>query len=166
FHGENSMKRASSLGVVLLLAGCGLFTGPGDDLQDARDRWASAGLASYYFQYTQSCFCGGLANQNLMIQVTAGHVTDAWTLEDVVPVARELLPTLPTVPDLLEIADRAVREAYRRRLSYHEFFGYPTTMDIDWIKNAADDEVVYYSSCLRQTSPEAATSEPCRPPPP
>ncbi|MEK6598573.1 MAG: DUF6174 domain-containing protein, partial [Gemmatimonadota bacterium] len=90
------MKRASSLGVVLLLAGCGLFTGPGDDLQDARDRWASAGLASYYFQYTQSCFCGGLANQNLMIQVTAGHVTDAWTLEDVVPVARELLPTLPT----------------------------------------------------------------------
>lgn len=40
------------------------------------------------------------------------------------------------------------------------------TMDIDWIKNAVDDEVVYHSSCLRQTSPEAATSDPCRPPPP
>ena len=159
------MKRASSLGVVLLLAGCGLLTGPEDDLQDARDRWAAAGLASYYFQYTQSCFCGGLANQNLMIQVTAGQVTDAWTLEDVLPVAPELLSTLPTVPDLFEIADRAVREAYRRRLSYHEFYGYPTTMDIDWIKNAVDDEVVYHSSCLRQTSPEAATSDPCRPPP-
>ena len=67
------------------------------------------------------------------------------------------------MPDLFETAQRAVREADRHQLTYDKFFGYPTYMEIDWVKNAIDDETTYQSACLRQTSSKAATSDPCVP---
>lgn len=159
------MQRALTLMVTLVATGCVLFTGPEDKLQEARARWDEAGLASYSYEYSLSCFCGAPANLPLVVAVENGEVTGAWNLNDFVPLDPGLLASLHTVPELFDIAERALREAYKHHLSYDEFYGYPRTMDIDWIKDAIDDEATHRSACLHQTSSEAATSAPCWAPP-
>lgn len=156
FHHGGPMKRALALALTLALTGCGLLTEPEDELAEARARWDKAGLVSYSFQYSLYCFCGAPANLPLIIEVVNGEIAGAWNLNDFEPLEPSLLASLHTVPELFEIAERALREADDHRLSYHELYGYPTTMVLDWLGNAIDDEQTYLSSCLREASTEQA----------
>ena len=160
------MKRALALALTLVIAGCGLPTEPENELSEARARWVGVGLVSYSFQYSLSCFCGGPANLPLIIEVVNGEITRAWNLNGLEPLDPSLLTSLHTIPELFEIAERALREADDHQLRYDEFYGYPTTMEIDWILNAIDDEQRYQSSCLGAASGDPAASHPCFAPPP
>lgn len=149
-----------------LLPGCGLFTSPEDDLREARARWDRAGLVNYTFQHTLSCFCGEPANRPLWIEVANGQVVWAYDLSRQEPLESALLSTLPAVPDLFDVAARAIRDADKYDIRYDGGLGYPAAITIDWLRNAVDDEQSFHTGCVRAVLPGAATSDPCTVVPP
>jgi hypothetical protein len=127
-----------------LLTGCELITGPSDleELDRARLRWAVNGYDSYSYELLRSCFCGYPAvGERVVVVVHTGLVVSAWLASTGELLPPSTLGSFPTVEDLFDIAEDAVREADRHDLRYDERLGYPYLLDIDWIVNAIDDEI-------------------------
>lgn len=154
-HSASIFRRRPTLAGLLLtsglLTGCDLLTGPDDeeDLADARRRWAAEGYVSYSYELVRSCFCGYPAvGQRVVVVVNDDHVVAAWLAATGENLPPEELAFFPTVPDLFDLAEEAIHEADRLTIGYDRRLGYPTLLDIDWIRNAIDDELHLTASNL------------------
>lgn len=144
-------------GAVALLA-CGEATGPADDLARNRARWEARGYVDYEFAFQRSCFCDRAAVSPVQIRVDAGAVAAVIdTLGqpvDSLDVARYFTITIDSLFDI--VAGAIDHPAHRLTVRYHEEFGYPEWIAIDWIGNAVDDEVMYEAGLLLPFSPVRA----------
>lgn len=123
---------------------------------DALARWEESGIANgdYDYTFTRGCFCPEEFVGPYQVSVRAGDVTgasfrgtDLFDI-DILEIGRydEIVKTVLGV--FAEI-DRALREADSFTAEYHPELGYPTNVYIDWIANAADEEVSYTIANLR-----------------
>lgn len=139
-------------GVTLVLASaCGLFTGPGDDderaLRDAQSRWNSARIQDYRVVVQHLCFCGYV--RPVLVVVAAGSIvssTDAETGEPVPSYA--MVRDIPALFAL--IRDAIDKGADRLDVTYDRQLGYPREIKIDYMTNAADDELTVTTSELHR----------------
>ena len=53
-----------------------------------------------------------------------------------------------TIDQLFVYAKNALDDAYKYDIKYDTSFGYPKEISIDWSKDTADDEVIYYTENL------------------
>ncbi len=124
---------------MTLLLACG-STGPSgawqDELEAARDRWASKGPANYTFRYTRHCFCPQLV---LRVTVVDGQVSAIEDLEaDTVYVAP--LPDY-SIPGLFHrVQDFIDLPVHTLSATYDPLNGMPLSVAADPIANAVDDE--------------------------
>jgi hypothetical protein len=141
--GSRLVHRASAL--VFLTAACSEPLGPQqDELTEAVARWEEAGLQDYVFEFQRLCFCGGDTIRRVRIEVRNGSVSAATYVDDGSPVREEYRTDLPTIEDLFEeIQDAIDREAHSLAASYHADRGYPTSVAIDYIENAVDEEMAF-----------------------
>lgn len=136
---------------LLALTACSDLTGPKAELTDARERWESRRLSQYEYDYQQSCFCHYESVRAVRLRVQAGTVTAAWYLEDGSPVPAAKLKFFPTVDQLFETIESAIdKEADRLEVDYDRANGYPARIDIDYIDQAADDEILIRAWNLQQ----------------
>lgn len=121
---------------------------------DAVVRWENTGLLDYDYSFTRGCFCPEEFVGPYSVSVRAEEVagasfrgTDLFDI-DILEIGRydEIIKTVPGV--FAEI-ERALREADSFTAEYHPQLGYPTSVHIDWIANAADEEVNYTIANLR-----------------
>ena len=133
---------AALLLVLAVIAGCGLFTAqqPGSaaarDLAAHLDAWRASGPSSYSYTITRSCFCP--FTDPLRVTVTNG-VTTAITKAGQ-PAAAEELSFLPkTVPEAFKVVSDNLAAA-KIAVTYDPTFGFPTSIVVDSIANAIDDE--------------------------
>ncbi len=132
---------------------------PGDPQQrqvfDAALRtWTNAGITDYDFSFTRGCFCPeefvgpyAVSVRNDVVDTASFRGTDLFDIE-MLEIGRyeEIVKTVNGVFDELE---RALRDADSFTAEYHPLLGYPTNVYIDWIANAADEEVSYTIRSLR-----------------
>jgi len=147
-------KGVAVAGLVLLsLSGCSP-TDPGnlDDVTEAmqanRGKWRSQGIDSYEFVLRRLCFCaGGTDPARLLVRSgTRLSVTDVTTGQ---PIPAEWAQYYPTVDGLFEfIADAIAQKAHSIEVEYHAVLGYPTSIRIDYIENAIDEEMAFEASAL------------------
>ncbi|WP_088312948.1 DUF6174 domain-containing protein [Kineosporia sp. R_H_3] len=141
--------RLVTAGALLLLAAplaaCADETEAGRErLARARATWAAAGVTDYDLVVDGSCFCtsAGLVR----IQVRAGTATVTG-----VELTNEAGGTTPpegtptTVEALFDVVARSLGTAEKVGVTY-DGRGVPTTIDIDMILAAVDDEVTWTAS--------------------
>lgn len=122
---------------LLLVAGCSSFGREPGALAEARARWAASGTADYTMTQERMCFCPTEYRGPFVVTVRDGAVV-AVTLDGA---------SLPTDRALsVEALFDLVAAAYDRRaddvqVSYHPTLGYPTSIQIDYERQAADEEL-------------------------
>jgi hypothetical protein len=112
-----------------------------DRLDAARARWAAAGIHDYEWTYERTCFCPVLI---VSVEVQGDAAVDH-RLEP-----GEGSPTPPdeeidvlTIPDLFDEVQDAIDTADSFTVEYDAETGRVTTLDVDPIENAVDDELAY-----------------------
>lgn len=128
--------------------------------------WKNAGITTYDYIFTRGCFCPEEFVGPYAVSVRNGEVagatfkgTDLFDI-GILEIGRydEIIKTVDGV--FAEI-ERALREADTFTAEYHPLLGYPTNVYIDWIANAADEEVSYTIKNLRDPGayPESCSTE-------
>ena len=133
----------TTLMLAVLLSGCGLFGSSKEDrdLSDARHRWEALGWDDYNVLMLRGCFCAGAGTYDVWVRdedVIAVWSTEEWP--------NHFPPTwweyVPSIDGLFDLIDRANDEADLVEVEYSEK-GWPTRVEIDWYRNAVDDEITY-----------------------
>jgi hypothetical protein len=134
--------RLALAGSGLLVVGC-LF-GPSDQLDDldqARRRWAAAGIDSYQMVVTRACFCAFVHPEGVRVTVVRGLVASRVDVATGVPIPAAAEPFYPAVPGLFDLIEDTLQDgADDVRVRYDEEYGFPVEIDVDLIENAIDDE--------------------------
>ena len=145
---------AARLRLALLLAlslpACGLFTGPNEDdrLAEARALWSVQGQVDYTYEVRSDCFCG-LAGRWIEITVIGNQVVSGRYLDTNTQVEASFLPALPTVDDLFERIEDAVKsDPVLLQVEYHPGDGHPSRINVDVSYNIADEEYLLQSRNL------------------
>lgn len=118
------------------------------ELEEAREDWARTGSADYQWTVQRSCFCPDVAP--IEVVVTGGEVSSATRMPfDAEPVVLEASEYEDwfTVEGMFAIAESALLDADEVTVTY-AVDGYPSAIDIDWMRNAVDDETSYAASEL------------------
>lgn len=111
------------------------------EFRSAQARWNRQDVEDYDFDYLRSCFCEHV--EEVRVRVRNGVVESAVYTRDDSPVPPSVVATLPTIPDLFEIVREALEDADEVNVEYDPTYGHPARVDIDWLKDAIDDEVLY-----------------------
>ena len=143
------------LGLTALLAACSLVPGASPrppealaGLAEHQAQWQSKGLADYSFTITPQCFCP--SNGALDVTVAAGLPTRITKAGQ--PVAPREVEGLPkTVPELFAVLI-AHAGAAKLSVAWDPAFGFPTSIQVDPIANAMDDEFGYVITNFRPAS--------------
>jgi hypothetical protein len=127
---------------ALVAAACGNITGHSGataDLREAEARWNRQGINDYQVVVRYACFCG--YTRPVRMTVRFGNVVsrvDAETGEPA-PAFAEYVRDIEGLFDL--IREAIERKAHKVDVSYDRVYGYPTSIDLDYLFNAVDDEL-------------------------
>ncbi len=132
----------------------------------AMTKWRSAGISDYDYSFTRGCFCPeefvgpySVSVRQLAITAASFKGTDLFDI-DMLEIGR-YEEIVKTVDGVFAEIERALREADSFTAEYDPLLGYPTTLYIDWIATAADEEVSYTIHSLRDPSgyPDSCSTE-------
>lgn len=144
------------LGMLLLVGGCNDPTSPEEArLTAAQRRWETTRPASnsYTMQQRVVCFCITGATP-FQVTVTSGTITRAVNLTTGESMSVALLTIFRTVDQLFAQAREGLkREGVVTSIAFDATAGYPTTLSLDPIRDAVDDEVTYVTSNVAPISP-------------
>lgn len=137
------------------LASCSI-TGPSsrsaDELELARNRqrWASARIHDYEFDFQRTCFCTPEATQGVHIVVRQDAIVSVVRTSDGQP-ATSSYTAWPRVDELfLDVEKRLEQHTDRLDVNYDPTFGYPRSIIVDIAFMAADDEYALSAGNLRR----------------
>lgn len=139
--------------LFLFLSSCDSITDgrKGDDFRANKDLWQKQNVENYSFEFSKLCYCGGLFNPaTVVVKADTIHsVLDPQTGEPLRdPQTNELVlqkypKSFQTIDELFEVIENARENADKLNVEYDEKLGYPVLIEIDYIKEAIDDEVTY-----------------------
>ena len=143
---------APSLLVFLpMLTACSDPHGPEQsDLNANLAVWQSANIEDYQFRFQRLCFCAFI--DPVIIEARGRDVAsvvlaDSGTAVD----TTQLTDYFLTVDGLFEVIQDAIdEEAHSLTVMYHAELGYPTSIDIDYLLNAVDEEVSFRASGVEE----------------
>lgn len=142
---------ALSLVAGLALLGCSSPTAPEDPLlllEQNEAAWSGAGITSYRYTITRSCYCLPESSGPVVVEVRNGQVVDR-RYESGLAVSPQYTDIFTSVPGLFGlIREAAAYPAASVTVRYHPKLGYPESIAIDWVAGVADDEVSYRISEL------------------
>lgn len=138
--------RKFSLVLLFVLAGCTSASGPTDAataLALNRARWFGSGIADYEFTIARVCECLPEMAGPVVVEVRGGVVQER-TYASGTSVDPQYADLFTGVPGLFDLIDEAIRrDAAGLAVRYDATYGYPESIQIDWVAGAVDDEVSY-----------------------
>ena len=148
------MRKSTLLLFLFPLIACSSFINENDGYEVALDKWEESKFSHYEFRYGLACICPQ-TNPSLIVVYadTVYQVLDPETRDSLMVQTAENMfefagdvyrSSYRTIDELFEIIkDARARDAYKLYVEYDESKGFPISIDIDYIKNAVDDEVFY-----------------------
>lgn len=132
---------------ALFLASCSTNTGPGDQrdfLERNRLLWSRAGIPDYRYTVTRLCGCDPGSLGPVVVEVYAGEIAERRYATGA-PVDPQFEELFRTVPGFFELIEQALdQEAAGLSARYHRRYGFPVSIQIDWVAGIVDDEVSYH----------------------
>jgi hypothetical protein len=141
-------------GFALLAPACSITEPSGRvaeslDLSRNRQRWTSAGLHDYEFDYQLSCFCAPDATEPVHIVVRGDVVASVTRRRDGLPAGTKY-GGWPRVDELFaDVARLLEQDAARLDVTYDATYGYPHEITVDVNLMTADDESQQTASGLK-----------------
>lgn len=137
---------------LAIAAGCSVV-GPEDerrqDLDDARDLWASRDLHAYEYRYTHQCGeCLPAFARTYDVRVVNDVVVTVTDAETGAVPPEHYDPR--SVPELFDLIDDAIGRAFVLRVEYDDAVGYPRVISVDYEEQVADDEFAIRVEMLRR----------------
>jgi hypothetical protein len=130
--------------LTLLVAGAlGCATGPQsaiEELRASRDRWLDQGITTYHVTLQRVCFCGDI--RPVRVRVINGTVTSRVFVDDGQPVPANRVDAYPAISGLFDFLEAAFLRADQVSARYDPALGIPLEANIDYAKDAADDELI------------------------
>lgn len=117
-----------------------------DELERAERRWQNSGVTDYRYVVQRSCFCDpkSVGPAEVVVKGDVVTVFDPATGE---PYPEDHAALFPDVEGLFDIVREALADgADDIQVTYSSHWGHPTEIDIDYIRNAMDDELVVTAS--------------------
>ena len=156
------MRKFLFIGMAILLAACsGLATeiptdspteistdlpgGDSGDLESARQQWQEAAISHYRFNLNMVCFCAFAENMPLVVEVQDGNVVsmEYQNGNEIDPASLEFFQRYETIDKIFSELEKAIAgEADEVTVSYDDTYGFPEQIDIDFVEEAIDDELV------------------------
>ena len=138
---------------ALLLLGfpgaCSDSTGPDDQLSEARARWDSAGLTTYEYDFTMSCFCAPTAIEPVRVSVANNMVVGAIRVSDGEALPDTDLPFFSTIDELFgRLQSSADQDPEVFDVVFNEILGYPASANVDISFMIADEEYSFTADVL------------------
>lgn len=144
---------------VIIFTSCSLFVNENDGYEQALEKWEENKIPNYEFSYNVGCFCPQLTpalivvNSDSVYQVLESGTRDSLfiqTGESTFEYAGDIYKSFYyTIDGLFEVVKNARGDAYKLNVEYNNDIGFPESIDIDYIKNAIDDEIGYSVSDYR-----------------
>ena len=135
-----------SLGFVFLLISCSSDDDSfSNELNANRSLWASKNISDYKWNEFLGCFCGGVLDRQIIVVNSVkdsvvfdeSQLFEGYTREDVFNDAR-------TVEEAFDfIAYIQTQDVASLSVEYDAIYGFPKNINIDYIKDAIDDEISY-----------------------
>ena len=139
---------------LILLAfplACSNSTAPDSQLSEARALWDSAGLTTYDYEFTQSCFCPPTAIEPIRVGVVNNVVVSAVRVSDGVVLPDGDLAFLSTIDELFDRLDQNLQQDPEVfEVLFHDTLGYPTSANVDISFMIADEEYSFTASSLAE----------------
>lgn len=126
---------------ALLLSSCSIL--PNRDLNSAKARWQNAHVSHYRYQLRVGCFCAFMDRMPLMVEVANGTLK-SMAYNDGTPVPPDQLPTFARyspIDTMFSFTADALHRADEVKVEYDATYGFPSTVQIDYMKDAVDDEL-------------------------
>jgi hypothetical protein len=152
------MTRLLPAVLVLLVSACGSSTlSPEEsairDFDQAQKRWAEAGVASYAFDFSRSCFCPVESTEPVRIEVRNRSVVRITSRRTNLAITPSQFASWPTVDSLFVWTRRLLdNHSYKVVAQYDSKYGFPTLLTGD-IPLAVDDEIQYTAGALVPQTP-------------
>ena len=143
------MKKLLLFILMLVLAACSAVQ-PKSEVEQARDKWQAANISHYRFNLFISCFCVFNEDMPLIIEVKDGAVVsmELTSGKEIDPQLLELFQRYETIDKLFDGIEKSFElegseqgAADKVTVEYDATYGFPTKIDIDFIEQAADDEL-------------------------
>ena len=128
---------------ALLLSACGSNAA----LKSNRDKWEAQSISHYRFDLTISCFCPFRDIIPVTVEVKDGQIVSMTDVSGQ-PLREEFRATFEqaaTIESLFAIAEENIANADKVSVTYDATYGFPTSIVVDRITQAVDDEISYYA---------------------
>ena len=150
FHKQ--LSHALIAAVCLAAVSSFVFARPDDAakrLTENRRKWSSKAVKNYHYDFQRICFCVPAYTKPVKITVRDGVAAQIAHAETGEAVDKARFEIYYTVDQLFDYIQAAIdKKAYSINAVYDEEMGYPTSVEIDFIKNAIDDEMRFKTGNL------------------
>jgi len=148
------MKKIILVALAVILAAC---SAGGSEFSRNLEKWNDANVQHYRFLLNVSCFCAFRDQMPLIVEALNGEVVSMAGSDGSVIAADdpnyELFSKYATIDRLFsELEADLGGGADEVTVTYDSTYGFPSEISIDFIKNAADDEL-YLSASGFETLP-------------
>ncbi len=138
------MKKLIIFFIALMLTACSF--GSQTELSSNQSKWQNANITHYRFELNIGCFCAFRDQMPVTIEVQNGGIVsisapdgNVITKDDP---SYEYIARYATIDRLFaELGSDSVRNADDLTVTYDPTYGFPTEINIDFIKDAVDDEL-------------------------
>ncbi|HEX2996470.1 MAG TPA: DUF6174 domain-containing protein [Anaerolineales bacterium] len=136
------MRKLMFILMALVLAACS--AGSQTEIERNKDKWQDAGISHYRYTLFIGCFCVFTQDMPLLIEVQDSKVVsmEYQSGNEIDPGSRELFEKYATIDRIFaELEKNMNGEADEVKVTYDPTYGFPAETNIDFIKNATDDEL-------------------------
>ena len=113
------------------------------EIRRHRALWQSKGVQDYQFVFSMGCFCPPEYTSPVRITIRNGHIVDAVYTELNEPIPAQRRAQLLTLDELFDVAEGYAYSADSVMLLFDTSNGFISSLSVDQIKNAIDDELGY-----------------------
>lgn len=138
------MRKILFVILAIVLTACASVGAASSEFDQAKEKWQDAGISHYRFELTYSCFCAFVSDMPLIIEVQDGEVVsmEYKSGNEIDPASEELFQQYATIDKIFAELENALNGgADNVTVTYDETYGFPTQINIDFIEEAADDEL-------------------------
>ena len=113
------------------------------ELEKNQSKWQAADISHYRFSLMVGCFCAFSDKMPLSIEVKDGKIISMFYNDGTVisDSDRMNFSQYATIPTLFSFTKDVLKKADEVNIQYNEKYGFPSSVQVDYIKNAADDEL-------------------------
>jgi len=143
------MKKIILITLVLILAAC---SAGGSEFSRNQQKWTDANITHYRFALSIGCFCAFRSQMPLVVEVLNGNVVSMVGADGVVIAETDpsygTFTQYATIDRLFSELETDLNDADEITVTYDPTYGFPTEINIDFIKEAMDDELYLSASGL------------------